>query len=134
MRGRMVFANPAKEERFYLRVLLQHVKGPTGFDYHYTVNDVLYTTFRRAALERGLIKRDDYIHACLQDYRLDCASAERIQNMVLTDISSILQSMGRSLSDFDLPNITADVRSYAFGCREVHVECSIVVQEEDILA
>ncbi|GJW01131.1 ATP-dependent DNA helicase PIF1-like protein [Tanacetum coccineum] len=118
MRGRMVSANPAEGERFYLRVLLQHVKGPTGFDYLYTVNDVLYTTFRRAALERGLIKSDDYIHACLQDYRLNCASVERVQNMVLTDISAILQSMGKSLSDFDLPNITADVRSYAFGCRE----------------
>ncbi|GJZ02050.1 ATP-dependent DNA helicase PIF1-like protein [Tanacetum coccineum] len=36
--------------------------------------------------------------------------------------------------DFDLPNINADVRPYAFGCREVHEECSIVVLEEDILA
>nr|GEU50657.1 ATP-dependent DNA helicase PIF1-like [Tanacetum cinerariifolium] len=42
--------------------------------------------------------------------------------------------MGKSISDFDLPNITADVRPYAFGCREVHEECSVVVQEEDILA
>ncbi|GJV52660.1 uncharacterized protein Tco_1448401 [Tanacetum coccineum] len=174
MRGRMVSNNPAEGERFYLRVLLQHVKGPTGFDYLYTINDVLYTTFRRAALERGLIKSDDYIHASLRDssthelpgplrrlfatllifcdvedvrklcddhyeslsadYSLNCASAERVQNMVLTDISAILQSMGRSLSDFDLLNITADVRSYAFGCREVHEECSIVVQEDDILA
>ncbi|GKD56607.1 helicase-like protein [Tanacetum coccineum] len=138
IRGRMVSANLAEGERFYLRVLLKHVKGPTGFDYLYTINDVLYTKFRRAVLERGLIKSDDYIHACLQslskDYSLNCASAERVQNMVLTDISAILQSMGRSLSDFDLPNITTDVRSYAFGCREVHEECSIVVQEDDILA
>ncbi|GJX07281.1 hypothetical protein Tco_0195213 [Tanacetum coccineum] len=127
----MVSANLAEREQFYLRVLLQHVKGPTGFDYLYTVNDVLYITFRRAALERGLIKSDDYIHASLhessthelpgplrrlfatllifcdvrdvrklwddhyeslsKDYSLNCASAERVQNMVLTDISVILQ-------------------------------------------
>ncbi|GJW18900.1 helicase-like protein [Tanacetum coccineum] len=49
---------------------------------------------------------------------LNCASVERIQNMVLTDISTILQSMGKSLSDFDLLNIIADVRLYAFGSRE----------------
>ncbi|GKC35534.1 ATP-dependent DNA helicase PIF1-like protein [Tanacetum coccineum] len=174
MRGRMVSANPAEGEQFYLSVLLQHVKGPTGFDYVYTVNDVFYTTFHRAALERGLIKSDDYIHACLcessthelpdpvrrlvttllifcdvghvqklwddhykslsEDYRLNCASVERVQNMVITDISTILQSMGKSLSDFDLPNITTVVRSCAFGCREVHEECSIVVKEEDMLA
>nr|GEZ91652.1 hypothetical protein [Tanacetum cinerariifolium] len=65
MRGRMVSANLAEGERFYLRVILQHVKGPTGFDYLYTVTDVLYTTFCRAALERVLIKTDDYMHACL---------------------------------------------------------------------
>nr|GEW09811.1 hypothetical protein [Tanacetum cinerariifolium]GEX57138.1 hypothetical protein [Tanacetum cinerariifolium] len=158
MRGRMVFANPAKGERFYLRVLLKHVKGPTGFDYLYTVDDVLYTTFRRATLKRGLIKSDNHIQACLreasthelpyalrrlfatllifcelgdvrklwddhyeslsEDYSLNCASVERVKNMVLMDISAILQYMGRSLSDFDLPNITADVRPYAFGCRE----------------
>nr|GFC43787.1 hypothetical protein [Tanacetum cinerariifolium] len=158
----------------YLRVLLQHVKAPTGFDYLYTVDDVLYTMFHRAALEKGLIKSDNYIHACLressthelpyalrrlfatilifcepvnvrklwddhyeslsQDFNLNCASVERVQNLVLTDISTILQSMGKSLSDFDLSNITADVRPYAFGCREVHEECSTVVQEEDILA
>ncbi|GJZ02049.1 hypothetical protein Tco_0520010 [Tanacetum coccineum] len=67
MRGIMVFANPAEGERFYLCVLLQHVKGPTGFDYLYTVDDVLYTTFRRVALERGLIKSDNHIHACLRE-------------------------------------------------------------------
>nr|GEW36698.1 ATP-dependent DNA helicase PIF1 [Tanacetum cinerariifolium] len=67
IRDRMVFANPPEGERFYLRVLLQHVKGPTGFDYLYTVDDVLYTTFRRAALERGLIKSDSYIHECLRE-------------------------------------------------------------------
>ncbi|GJY67418.1 ATP-dependent DNA helicase PIF1 [Tanacetum coccineum] len=137
-------------------------QGPTDFDYLYTVDDVLYTTFRRAALERGLIKSDNYIHECLressthelpyalrrlfatllifceqgdvrklwddhyesllEDYILNCASIERIQNVVLTNISTILQSMGKSLSDFDLPNITTDVRPYAFGCRKVHEE------------
>ncbi|GJZ52509.1 ATP-dependent DNA helicase PIF1-like protein [Tanacetum coccineum] len=174
MSGRMVSANLDEGERFYLRVLLLHVKRLTGFNYLYTVNDVLFTMFRRATLERGLIKSDDHIHACLressthempdplrrlfatlliycepgdvqklwddhyeslsEDYVLHCASVERVQNMVLTDISLILQSMGKSLSDFDLPNITANVRLYAFGCREVHEDCSIVVQEEDILA
>nr|GEZ62766.1 hypothetical protein [Tanacetum cinerariifolium] len=61
MRGRMGFANPAEGERFYLRVLLQHVKRPTGFDYLYTINDVLYITFRGAALERGLRMSSEYI-------------------------------------------------------------------------
>nr|GEU54854.1 hypothetical protein [Tanacetum cinerariifolium] len=149
---RMVSANLTEGERFYLRVLLQNIKGPIGFDYLYTVNDVLYTTFHRAALEKGLIKSNIFIHECLressthelpyalrrlfatilifceprdvrnlwddhyesllEDYTLNCASVKRIQNMVITDISAILQSMGRSINDFDLPNITTDKNAY----------------------
>ncbi|GJY81685.1 ATP-dependent DNA helicase PIF1-like protein [Tanacetum coccineum] len=71
MRGRIVSANPAEGERFYLRVLLQHVKGPTGFDYHYTFNGVLHSMIRRVSLERELIKSDDYIHACLRVFFID---------------------------------------------------------------
>lgn len=41
MRGRLVSTNPAEGERFYLLVLLSHVKGATGWEYLYTVNDVL---------------------------------------------------------------------------------------------
>ncbi|GJU94086.1 uncharacterized protein Tco_1318842 [Tanacetum coccineum] len=166
--------DPNARQYLYRDIPRRAILSRNGFDYLYTVDDVLYTTFRRVALERGLIKSDNHIHACLreasthelpyalrrlfatllifcepgdvrklwddhyeslsEDYNLNCASVERVQNMVLTDISAILQSMGRSLSDFDLPNITADVRPYAFGCREVHEECSIVVLEEDILA
>lgn len=37
MRGRLVSGNPAEGERFYLHVLLSHVKWPTGWEYLYTV-------------------------------------------------------------------------------------------------
>lgn len=36
-------------EKFYLRVLLNHVKGPTGFDDLRTVNEITYQTFKEAA-------------------------------------------------------------------------------------
>ena len=76
---------------------------------------------------------NDYYESLSEDYNLDCASVERVQNMVLKNISSILQSMGKTLSIFDLPNIPAYV-SLEFGYRVVQEECSIVVQDEDILA
>ncbi|PWA63254.1 hypothetical protein CTI12_AA356450 [Artemisia annua] len=52
----------------------------------------------------------------------------------LESFGSIPQSMGKSLSDFDFPNITADVSLESFGCYELQEECPIVVQDEDILA
>nr|GEU95337.1 uncharacterized protein [Tanacetum cinerariifolium] len=62
---RLVYANPSEGERHYLRLLLSHVRGPTGFKDLYKVNGVLFTTFRKAALERGLIENDDSLSHCL---------------------------------------------------------------------
>ena len=70
MRGRLVSANPAEGERYYLRVLLSHVRGPTCFDDLYTVNNELYPTFRKAAVERGLVETDDNLSQCLTEASL----------------------------------------------------------------
>ncbi|KAL4580186.1 hypothetical protein LXL04_016368 [Taraxacum kok-saghyz] len=57
--GRLVSANPAEGERYYLRLLLCHVTGPTCFEDLYTHNNVIHPTIRKAALERGLIESDE---------------------------------------------------------------------------
>ncbi|CAH1432688.1 unnamed protein product [Lactuca virosa] len=70
MRGRLVSANPAEGERYYLRLLLSHISGPTCFEDLYTVNNVKHPTFRKAALERGLIESDDGLSQCLTEASL----------------------------------------------------------------
>nr|KAJ0216741.1 hypothetical protein LSAT_V11C300144770 [Lactuca sativa] len=70
MRGRLVSANPAEGERYYLRLLLLHISGPTCFEDLYTVNNIKYPTFRKAALERGLIESDDGLSQCLTEASL----------------------------------------------------------------
>ncbi|XP_076932634.1 uncharacterized protein LOC143598255 [Bidens hawaiensis] len=66
-RGRIVSANPAEGERYYLRLLLTHVRGPNSFDDLCTVNGVQHTTFRKAALEMGLIDDDTTLSQCLAE-------------------------------------------------------------------
>ncbi|CAH1421261.1 unnamed protein product [Lactuca virosa] len=70
MRGRLVSANPAEGERYYLRLLLLHISGPTCFEDLYTVNNIKYPTFRKAALERGLIESNDGLSQCLTEASL----------------------------------------------------------------
>ncbi|KAI7744499.1 hypothetical protein M8C21_013560 [Ambrosia artemisiifolia] len=64
-RGRIVSANPAEGGRYYLRILLSNIKGPTSFEDLCTVNGEKYTTFRREALEICLIENDDSLSQCL---------------------------------------------------------------------
>ncbi|XP_076929149.1 uncharacterized protein LOC143593388 [Bidens hawaiensis] len=66
-RGRIVSANPAEGKRYYLRLLLTHVRGPTSFDDLQTVNGVQHTTFRKTALEMGLIDDDTTLSQCLAE-------------------------------------------------------------------
>ncbi|CAI9265134.1 unnamed protein product [Lactuca saligna] len=67
MRGRLISTNPAERERYYLRLLLLHISGPTCFEDLYTVNNVKHPTFRKATLERGLIESDDGLSQCLTE-------------------------------------------------------------------
>lgn len=50
--SRMYLVNPRQREKFYLRLLLLHVKGATCFADLRTVNDIILPTFCEAAEER----------------------------------------------------------------------------------
>ncbi|XP_073152242.1 uncharacterized protein [Henckelia pumila] len=65
--GRIYVVSPSEGERFYLRILLNHVRGPTSFEELMTVNGVIYTTFKEAAEIRGLLQHDDYVRHCMQE-------------------------------------------------------------------
>ena len=43
--GRMYYLNPTAGERFYLRLLLTAVRGPTSFEHLRTVDGTLHPTF-----------------------------------------------------------------------------------------
>uniref|UniRef100_A0A453T3F5 ATP-dependent DNA helicase n=1 Tax=Aegilops tauschii subsp. strangulata TaxID=200361 RepID=A0A453T3F5_AEGTS len=65
--GRIVSANPAEGDRYYLRVLLNHVTGKTSFDDLLTVDGVLCGSFREAAERLGLIEADNTLDDCLTE-------------------------------------------------------------------
>jgi len=65
--GRIVYAHPAKGERYFLRVLLNHVRGATSFENLRTVAGIMYPTFRETCEKRGLIERDQTIDDCLSE-------------------------------------------------------------------
>ncbi|KAJ9557873.1 hypothetical protein OSB04_012487 [Centaurea solstitialis] len=70
MQRRLVSVNPSGGERFYLRLLLSHITGATSFEDLRTANGLLHPTFRKAALERGLIEDDNNLSQCLAEASL----------------------------------------------------------------
>ena len=65
--GRVITANPTEGERYYLRLLLNHIRGITSFEDLKTVNGVLTSSFRESALLHGLLKGDNNLTLCLQE-------------------------------------------------------------------
>ncbi|KAI3725247.1 hypothetical protein L1987_65028 [Smallanthus sonchifolius] len=86
--------------------------------------------------ESGDVRKlwNDYFDLLSEDHRLHCQSVERVRNMVLTEIRVFLQSMGKNLHDFDLPNITEDVNLRNVGHRELQEDYGIVVEAEHLYA
>lgn len=67
MIGRVNTANPKEGERYFLRLLLNHVRGPKSFEDLLTVNEVICKTFKQSAQKRGLLESDESISACLNE-------------------------------------------------------------------
>ena len=73
--GRIYTVSPFDGDKFYLRVL-NHVKGPTGFDNLLTVNGITHPTFKQAVKERSLLENENSIWQCMlkaRDIRMPSA-------------------------------------------------------------
>ncbi|XP_074293400.1 uncharacterized protein LOC141620425 [Silene latifolia] len=65
--GRLVFVTPSEGERYFLRLLLLHVRGPKSFKDLLNVNGFECKTFQEAALRRHLIEEDNTADLCLSE-------------------------------------------------------------------
>nr|XP_051201884.1 uncharacterized protein LOC127315434 [Lolium perenne] len=169
--GRVVSAHPAEGDRYFLRVLLNHVPGSTSFDDLKTVDGVLCGSFRQAAEMRGLIDADNTLDHCLteseqfampaslrrlfatilvfcepgdvrglwdrhkeamsDDFRRHHTSPNIVEQKVLLDISGMLQSMGKDIKMFDLPDIDETYDTTGGEAREIIEERNIEVDSRD---
>lgn len=62
---RIYIVLPIDLERFYLRILLNHVRGPTSFDNLLTCQGIRHNMSQKATQSMGLIKNDQSIFYCL---------------------------------------------------------------------
>ncbi len=63
----MYTANPSEGERFYMRLLLTHVRGPTAFEDLRTVDGVECATFQEACLRHGFLQDDSHLDAAMSE-------------------------------------------------------------------
>ncbi|AQK55656.1 hypothetical protein ZEAMMB73_Zm00001d051971 [Zea mays] len=115
--GRIVSAYPAEGERFYLRLLLNHVTGATSYADLRTVDGDTLPSFREAAQRRGLLEADDTIDECLNE-------------AAIYQMSSALRSQW--VKTFPLPAIIDKYDDSHGTDREIYEEESIEPTAEDV--
>ncbi|XP_013624774.1 PREDICTED: uncharacterized protein LOC106330933 [Brassica oleracea var. oleracea] len=108
--GRITYVPPSLGEVYYLRVLLNIVKGPTSFEEIKTVDGFIHETFKDACYALGLLDDDkEYIEA-IKEANLTL-SEDQIKSLALWEIESLLRINGSSLEFFKgMP------RPDAYGC------------------
>ncbi|KAG2209273.1 hypothetical protein INT47_005565 [Mucor saturninus] len=63
--GRIYSVSPKESEKYYLRLLLNYVRGAKSFEDMRTVEGVLYETYQAAARAKGLLADDEQWDTCL---------------------------------------------------------------------
>ncbi|XP_027157232.1 uncharacterized protein LOC113758663 [Coffea eugenioides] len=69
-------AHPIEEERYYLRMLLMHVRKPTFFDELKSINGRQASSYKEAATLRGVLQMDNGFDECLSEalvYKMPCS-------------------------------------------------------------
>ena len=80
--GRIYYALPASGERFYLRMLLNVIKGARSFEEMRTINNVVYPTFRSTCCALGLLDDDKEWHEAL-NHAPYWASGKQLRELLL---------------------------------------------------
>lgn len=104
--GCMYYAHPTSGERYYLRMLLNCVKGATSYEHLRTVDGTEHETFKDACIAMGLLANDNEWHQAFEEAAL-WASGRQLRDMFasmlmfceVTDPKQLWDAHWESLSD-----------------------------------
>ncbi|KAF5481753.1 hypothetical protein F2P56_002382 [Juglans regia] len=134
--GRIVTANPFEGERYYLRILLNHIRGPLSFEDLRTIDGVVSPTFREAATMHGLLQRDSSLEDCLQEASLYQMSSN-FRRLFATILVYCNPTNPRELWERFEQDMSVDFKSTENSIsnfREIDDELAVEIPEEDIAA
>ncbi|XP_028092146.1 uncharacterized protein LOC114292392 [Camellia sinensis] len=132
--GRIYTVSPLEGERFYLRILLNHIRGPKSFDHLLMVNGIAYPTFKQATEHHGVRSLWDEIYPCLIEDYISSNSMNNmyILNKTLQDINCLLLQHNKNISEYNLPEMTMNLDDNSTVPKVIQDELVIVTPREDL--
>ncbi|XP_074336522.1 uncharacterized protein LOC141673677 [Apium graveolens] len=104
--GRLIYIHPIARELFFLRMLLNVVRGATSFRDIRTINGVTYDTYKEACLKYGLLESDDDWQLAITDASVHQTGSQLLLLFVtllffsdISDVHALWNKNWRLMSD-----------------------------------
>ena len=105
--GRINNVSPVQGERFYLRLLLSHVKGARSFEDMKVFQDEEYSTYKETCLAMGLLEDDDEWKFSLEEVSIS-GSAKQLRSTFAVILQYCRPTEPRNLLEKFLENMSED--------------------------
>ncbi len=106
--GRMYYTHSTSGERYYLRMLLNCVKGATSYKHLQIVNDRVHDTFKDACIAMGLLANDNEWHSALEEADV-WASGQQLRDMFASMLMFYEVTNPRQLWDAHWESLSDDI-------------------------
>ncbi|XP_013613951.1 PREDICTED: uncharacterized protein LOC106320129 [Brassica oleracea var. oleracea] len=104
--GRIVAVHPSAGDRYYLRILINKIKGPRSYDELKTYNSVKYHDFKSVCYARGYLDNDVEWHESMSEgarwatpYQLRDMLVTFLNNCFVTSPKNLRENSWRSMSE-----------------------------------
>jgi hypothetical protein len=124
--GHMYYAHSTSDERYYLRMLLNCVKGATSYEHLRTMDGIEHDTFKYACIAMGLFANDNEWHQALEEANV-WASGQQLRDMFASMLMFCEVTNPRQLWDAHWESLSNDIEIMTH--RE-HVDPGVTFSED----
>jgi hypothetical protein len=124
--GRMYYAHLTSGERYYLRMLLNRVKGATSYEHLRTVDGRKHDTFKDACITMGLLANNNEWHQALEEAGV-WASRRHLRDMFASMLMFCEVTNPRQLWDAHWESLSDDTKAMT---RYERVDPTIMLSED----
>ncbi len=126
--GRMYYAHPTSGERYYLRMLLNCVKGATSYEHLRTMDGTEHDTFKNACIAMGLLANDNEWDQALEEDGV-WALGRQLRDMFASMLMFCEVTNPRQLWDAHWESLSDDIEAMT-PCERADLT---VILSEDVL-
>uniref|UniRef100_A0A0D3BIS7 ATP-dependent DNA helicase n=1 Tax=Brassica oleracea var. oleracea TaxID=109376 RepID=A0A0D3BIS7_BRAOL len=106
--GRIVVVHPSAGDRYYLRILINKIKGPRSYDELKTFNDVKYPDFKSVCHARGYLDDDvEWLESMSEGART--ATPYQLRDMFVTFLNNCFVASPKGLWEHSWKSMSEDI-------------------------